>query len=227
MRITTVVLMLLLAACGGEPAEEQATPAAATPSAQASPAAPAATAPAAAGTIIVRDAAGKELLNFHEADRETEISFFQDGKKRTIWGGERETGKRKYEFGEGGVVFEVKPDKDSAGFKLRTPDGKLRWKVKVSEDKIKISDNEENKNPFELKMREGDRVKIVGPGDRELGNVRLDRGASKVEVEDASGAKKFSIDGAKSSAAWGALVLDSIPEVERYILAAEILSRGR
>jgi hypothetical protein len=231
MRVTTTVLILLLAACGGEQAESE-TVATAVPSQPAAAAPAAGTAPAAqtapsGAALIVRDAAGKELLNFREADRETEVSFFEAGKKRTIWGGERETGKRKYEFAEGGVLFEVKPDSDSKGFKLRTPDGKLRWKVKVTDDKIKISDNEGNDNPFELKRREGDRVKVVAPGDRELGNVRFDRAAAKTEIETPAGTTKFSVAASKPSAAWGVLLLDSIPEMERYILAAEILSRGQ
>jgi hypothetical protein len=234
MRVTTTVLILLLGACGGEQAESETVeaaassqPAAAASAASAPPASPAGQPAAAGAALIVRDAGGKELLNFREEDRETEISFFENGKKRTIWGGERTTGKRKYEFAEGGVLFEVKPDSDSKGFKLRTPDGKLRWKVKVTDDKIKISDNEGNDNPFELKRREGDRVKVVAPGDKELGNVRFDRAAAKTEIETPAGTTKFSVAAPKPSAAWGVLLLDSIPEKERYILAAEILSRGQ
>lgn len=173
------------------------------------------------GAVTIRKADGKDLMTITEhASGKMDIAFVAaDGTKRTLHGDMRESGKRKYSVEGGGVLFEVKPG-DDLGFKLRMADGKLRWKVKVAADKIKVSDNEENKNPFELKTREGDRVKVVAPGDRELGNVR--GGA----VEDASGAKKFTATG-KPSAGYGVLLLDGIPELERYILVAEIVSRGR
>src|SRR5215212_4754859 len=88
-----------------------------------------------------------------------------------LHGEQRDTGKRKYTVDGSVVKYEVKPN-DEGGFKLRTADGKLLWKVKVTPEKIKISDNEENNNPFELKVRDGDRVKVVAPGEKELGNVR-------------------------------------------------------
>jgi hypothetical protein len=132
----------------------------------------------------------------------------------------RETGKRKYSIGSSPVMFEVKPGDDD-GFKLRMADGKLRWKVKVSADKIKISDNEQNANAFELKPREGGRVKVEAPGGRELGNVRGN------DVEDASGKKLFTVEGPAGSAAYGVLLLDGIPDTQRYILIAELLGRKR
>ena len=63
--------------------------------------------------------------------------------------------------------------------KVRTPDGKLRWKVKLGDAKIKIADNEENKNPFEVKTKEA------------------------------------------------VLALNAIPPIERYVIVAELLARGR
>lgn len=167
------------------------------------------------------------MLTFNATDDAAVITFLEGTTKRTLRGDTKESGKRKYSVDGGPVLFEVKPDDDSEGFKLRAPDGKLLWKVKVTPEKIKISDNEENNNPFELKMREGDRLKVVAPGDREVGNVRFDRAATKTEIETASGATKFTVEGSRPSRAYGVLLLDSIPEVQRYIIATEILSRGR
>jgi hypothetical protein len=99
--------------------------------------------------------------------------------------------------------------------------------VKVAPEKIKISDNEQNTNPFELKVREGGRVKVVAPGDREVGNVRPDSAGTKTEIETAGGKAVFAVDGSRPNGAYGVLLLDSIPEVQRYILMAELLSRGR
>ena len=136
----------------------------------------------------------------------------------------RDSGKRKYTVDGGAVSYEIKPNEEG-GFKLRTAGGKLLWKVKVTADKVKISNNEENENPFELKVRDGNRVKVVAPGDKELGNVRFD--GAKVDVEDAAGQTRFTIASAKPAGAYGVLLLDAIPQQERVILIAELLSRGR
>ena len=68
-----------------------------------------------------------------------------------------------------GNGYEIKSNDN--GFKLRTSDGTLLWKVRISEDKIKVSNNEENANAFELKAREGNRTKVFAPGDQELGDL--------------------------------------------------------
>ena len=118
-------------------------------------------------------------------------------------------------------MYEVKPDDDSEGFKLRLFDGALRWKVKVTTEKIKISDNEQNDKPFELKPKDGGRTKVVAPGDVELGNVR---GAN---VENAASKTLFTIDGDSASGAFGVLLMERIPLEEQLMLIAELRSRGR
>jgi hypothetical protein len=74
-------------------------------------------------------------------------------------------------------------------------------------------------------VREGGRVKVVAPGDRELGNVRY--AAGKIEVENAANKSIFSLNVPKFAGAYGVLLLDGIPDRERYIILAELLSRGR
>ena len=193
MRRVLPIALTLLLACRGEHVEEVERAASAPSSSK----------------ILRPD--GTEAVSISESSGTVEIRFAG----KTIHGWMRDSGKRKYENDAGTVLFEVKPGDE--GFKLRTEDGKLRWKVKIKDAKVKVSDNEENNNPFELKAREGDRVKVVAPGDRELGNVR------GKNVEDASGKTLYVVDA--PSAAYGVLLLDSIPEVERYILVAELLSR--
>ncbi len=219
------VLSLLLVSCGERAEPEPSRPAAASSRAS-TPSATATSAPT-PGSIVVRSADGAEAVSIRENDAEVvEISFTEAGQKRELRGELRDKGKRKYSIGGGAVSYEVKPDNDSDGFKLRTADGKLRWKVKVAPEKIKISDNEQNDRPFELKVRDGDRVKVVAPVDREVGNVRFDRAASKTEVENAAGTTIYRVEGPTPSGAYGVLLLD-INQTERAILLAEILSRGR
>lgn len=206
--------MLLLASCGGEraePVQAAEPPPAATPAAATAAAAPA-------------PASASSLGSISEENGAVTISYMENGEVRELYGDPRTTGKRKYTIGDGPVLYEVKPG-DDGGFKLRNPDGSLRWKVKISDDKIKISDNEENRNPYELKVKDLNRVKVLGPGERELGNVRY--AANRVEVENAGGSVVFTAEAKKATGAYGVLLCDAIPERERYILAAEILSRGR
>jgi len=223
-------LLLPLAACRGEhaePAEERAaTPVASTGSTASTGSSavspPPGTAPLA---VTVKRAGGAELLTVKETDGIVDIALTGAAGKQSVRGEPRDSGKRKYHVGDAAVSFEVKPNEEG-GFKLRTADGKLRWKVKITAEKIKISDNEQNDRPFELKAREGDRVKVFAPVDRAVGNVRFDRPASKTEVEDAAGKTLFRVEKTTKSGAYGVLLLD-IPPTERAILLAEIMSRGR
>ncbi|MEO8379218.1 MAG: hypothetical protein ABI779_06105 [Acidobacteriota bacterium] len=205
------MLVLVLASCRGESAGVD------QPEAPATAATPTASQPA---TTL----AGSQLTDVSEKGGTVTITFTENGAAQELYGELRDNGKRKYTLDDGPVLYEIKPG-DEGGFKLRNPDGSLRWKVKVYPDKIKISDNEENKNPYELKARADQRVKVVGPGDRELGNVRF--AAEKIDVETADGKVIFSKRSAVPAGAYGVLLLEAIPARERYILVAELLSRGR
>jgi len=208
-----ILLIAGLTACSpaAEPAAKAAT--AAPPASSSAPAAPS------GGTLTIKSHGGDEIATVTSgAGGAIDLTFTEGGKKTTLRGVSKDGVKRKYSAG-GDVLFEVKGDDD--GFKLRTPAGALLYKVKFYDDKVKVSDNEENANPFELKMREGDRVKVVGPGEKEMGDVRA------TVVEDAGGKKLFDLSGRAGSASYGVLLLDKLPPVQRYIVLAELFARGR
>jgi hypothetical protein len=154
MRRTILVVSLLIVsllatiACNREPdpvpGRQAATPpppaassAATTSSAAAST--PASGAIVSSGDVTVRNAGAGTL----------EIDYAEGGQKHHLRGSSRESGKRKYALDNGPVVIEVKPGDGS--FKVRTPDGKLLWKVKMDTNKIKVSDNEENRDAVEVR----------------------------------------------------------------------------
>jgi hypothetical protein len=83
------------------------------------------------------------------ADGTIDIDYIDDSRRHHLRGTTRDDGKRKYTLDTGPVVLEVKPGNGS--FKLRKADGSLLWKVKMEGNKIKVSDNEENRNPIELR----------------------------------------------------------------------------
>ncbi len=131
--------------------------------------------------------------------------------------------KRKYTVEGGSQVAEVKI-KDADGFKVRTNDGKLLWKIKIADDKIKISDNEENQNAFEIKKKD-DGAKIER-NETKLGEVKFYTDRQKVKVKDANDAELFDSNTDKFSVAFGALALTEIPEDLRFIIFAELLARN-
>jgi len=109
--------------------------------------------------------------------------------------------KNKYQDAQGIGIAETKA-KDADGFKIRTPDGQtLLWKVKLDAAKIKVSNNEENKNPYELKKKDG--------------KIKISR--NNVEIANLKGITAFSE---------AAMHLSDIPKEQRYILVVELLMRG-
>lgn len=133
----------------------------------------------------------------------------------------RKEDKRKYEVG-GVIVSEVKY-KDE-GFKVRTADGQLKWKVKLGEDKVKISNNEENDNAFELKLNENNKAKIKrneNGNDREIATAKEQD--NKIIVK--SGAKTYEIANQAFHKAYAVLGIDEITEQDRLIILFELLEK--
>lgn len=130
-------------------------------------------------------------------------------------------GKRKYNDANGTthIAIKYKPD----GFKLRTEDGRLKWKIKHSAEKIKVSDNEENLNPYEIKPKEGQRGKLKRNGE-EIGDARYREAEHKIEVSGSE--TEFSIPTEAFSTAWAVLLIEEIPLDERLVIIAELIARG-
>ncbi len=107
--------------------------------------------------------------------------------------------KRKYSDASGKVVYDIKYKDD--GFKIRTEGDKLLWKVKISEDKIRISDNEDGKNAYEIKKKDN-KFKISQNG-KDLQEVKKDGSFGNAIIE-----------------------LNKIPLAEREVLIGEMLLKG-
>lgn len=141
-----------------------------------------------------------------------------------LTGEQKESGKRKYQDSSGSLVAEVKSDADD--FKVRTPDGKLLWKVKVNPEKIKIANNEEMNGALSIETKEADRLKVYR-NEQEIGKVRFNRDKGRVKVENSSDATVFDSNSNKLSTMYGVLLMNEIPDNERYIIMVELLARGR
>lgn len=173
------------------------------------------------GTVVVRSAGGSKTITAVEKGNAIEVTL-PTGEKLV---GEPAGEKRKYRPAAGGPQrYEVKPGEN--GFKLRTSDGKLLWKVKLDDDKIKVSDNEENANPYSLKTRYEDKVKVVDAADKEIAEVRF--APEKTKVKGPDGAELWETTSPRRrSAAFGVLALEKVPLEHRALLMAEILARRR
>ena len=192
-------LVLLIAACG-QPAEEVEQTRGSAPAPTATEATGASAPQAAPIAVTTND--GRRVIEVASSGSDLTVTY-----EGGVLHGRRKGEKRKYES------VEVKYG-ETGGFKVRTLDGKLLWKVKVTPEKIKVSDNEENANPFELKIKE-EKVKVYAPGDRLLGEVRV-RG-DHVEVGD-----KLRAAGTNAAAFYGVALLDAVPPRERAVIFAEL-----
>lgn len=219
--IALLWLLVTVAACGGGKEKEKAPAASTTNNA---PAAAPTSAPTSGERIKIKGADGKRVAELTVSGQDVTIELGDEGAGRLIVGRMRESGKRKYGTESGSPIAEVKDDGDA--FKVRTPDGKLLWKVKLKDDKIKISDNEENAHPYVLKT-DDDGVKVKEDEETEIGKVKFHADEEKVKAKDAAGAEAFESRTTKRSAMYGVLLMKRIPETERAIIMAEILLRGR
>jgi len=167
--------------------------------------------------VTVKNKEGLNIVSF-EITSDESIIMFEKGS--TLTGQRTKADKSKYIDNNGDVYAEVK-HKES-GFKVRTPEGELLWKVKFKDDKIKISDNEENQNPNEVKEREyGYKVYMSGR-DKEIGKVKYKDGKVDIDGEGTD----LKIPAEKNSYAFGVLMLTNIPKEYRYIIMAELLAKG-
>lgn len=178
--------------------------------------------PAAASTTVIAPAAGGEPLTIAIDRDKIEV---QAGGRHIF--GQTKGDKRFYHQGSiaGPAFVEVKIS--DAGFKLRTPDSQLLWKIKIADDKIKVSDNEENLKPWTLKTKYDDKVKVEDPAENEIGEVKFSSDTGKIKVKDAADRELFVLRSGKRSAAYGVLLMSGVPEQYRDVIIAELIARGQ
>ncbi|MFA6957984.1 MAG: hypothetical protein WC538_19115 [Thermoanaerobaculia bacterium] len=224
--LRTAILLALVACKRGEEApapnvgfeSKPSTAPAAAPASTTQAAAPA----AAGGTIALVSADGAKTITVVTDGSHVEVSI--TGGARYV--GELDGQKRRYRNASSGAAFVEVKSGDNNGFKVRTPDSKLLWKVKVDTDKIKVSDNEENQNPWVLKTKYDDKAKVLDPAEKEIGEVKYYRDSGKAKVKDASGAEVQTSESGRMSPAFGVSLMSGVPEEYRLIVMAELLARG-
>jgi hypothetical protein len=213
------VSLSLVSSCGGSGSKSSPAPGGSN---DGSP--PSAATADEADKIKIKTPDEQAVVEFKLKGDSPKIEFSASGQTKILRGELNKNDKRKYQLEGGGMVAEVKPGDD--GFKVRTPDGNLLWKVKIAGDKIKISNNEENTNPFVLAIKDNDRVKIL-QNETLLGEVKFYRDRQKVKVKDTNEKELYESNTDRYSAMYGVMMMQQIPDAERYIIMAELLLRKR
>jgi hypothetical protein len=126
--------------------------------------------------------------------------------------------KRKYYTSSNEMAYAVKFSDD--GFKLRDHNEQLLWKVKLYDDKIKLANNEEMYSAYEIKLREGGKIKLER-NESLVQEVRLDENAQSVTIGN------LTVEGCGNSLAPAILLIEDLKEFEKYILMAELLAKGK
>ena len=127
--------------------------------------------------------------------------------------------KRKYYDGSNTMRYAVKFSED--GFKLRDFREELLWKVKIYDDKIKLADNEEMNNAYEIKLREAGKVKLER-NDQPLTELRMNDAAEWFQVNE-----QLKTKGAGLSLVPALLLIKELEPAEQYILMAELKDKGK
>lgn len=161
----------------------------------------------------IQDAAGQPLARI-TVSGEIEI----DAPGNPLRSVTKRADKRKYYNQANIMQFAVKMDDDA--FKLRDQNERLLWKIKLYPDKIKISNNEEMLEAWELKLKEEGRLKLE-KNDAVITQIRLMDNAEKYTVNG------YTLTGFGSSIARGVPLIAEIPDLHKALIMAELVMRER
>lgn len=127
--------------------------------------------------------------------------------------------KRKYYDAGNTMQYAVKFSED--GFKLRDHREELLWKVKLYDDKIKLANNEEMYNAYEIKVREEGKIKLER-NEVLVTELRMNEEAEWFQVNDT-----YTTQGAGLSLAPAILLITELKDMEKFILMAELKAKGK
>ncbi|WP_294269433.1 hypothetical protein [uncultured Chryseobacterium sp.] len=159
---------------------------------------------------ILSDKDGKAIAGFTVNPPKVQIG------SETYTAKEKED-KRKY-YSNGTQRYEVKLKDDT--YKLRDAGSKLLWKVKTYPDKIKIANNEENLNPYEIKNNNG-AIEVSKDG-KVINTMKVT--GNEISV---NGQPAYKISKTSDSFALGILSIDQIPMDQRLLLLTEFLYQNK
>ncbi|MEM6831102.1 MAG: hypothetical protein AAF551_11360 [Bacteroidota bacterium] len=134
---------------------------------------------------------------------------------KSYWGTLKTTEKRKYYDANDELAYIIKYGE--AGFKLKDENDQLRWKVKLTDEYIKIANNEEMENTYRVSRSSKGKIKVK-QHDKELAVIPFVPNNHSIEI-----GKRYYLINFGHSLAIGVMMLEDMPLLERFLLSAEIL----
>ncbi len=121
-----------------------------------------------------------------------------------------------YRLVMGGKEYKVKEKEN--GYKIYDPSGKLIFKIKEKESKIKVLKSENDPAPWALKLKD-DHYKVLS-GEREIGKIKFYNDKKKIKVKDAKGTEICEATANRLFAAPAVAVFEGLKEGDALILFA-------
>ncbi|MEM9340370.1 MAG: hypothetical protein AAGA66_16665 [Bacteroidota bacterium] len=138
---------------------------------------------------------------------------------KSYWGTLKTTEKRKYYDANDGLAYVIKYGE--ASFKLKDENDQLRWKVKLTDEYIKIANNEEMENTYRISRSSKGKIKVK-QHDKELAVIPFVPNNHSIEI-----GKQYHLINFGHSLAIGVMMLEDMPLSERFLLVAELLRLGK
>lgn len=165
------------------------------------------------------------LINDHNNQQMAKLTYspeqdlWEISSKGEYWYGSFKNEKRKFYTNSGDVFAEIKFKDD--GFKLRNPEGQLIWKIKINANKIKISDNEEMNNAYEIKKK-SDLLASLIQNEKDIGTIELGTEQNPALIKNQQHTYFLAGPGQHISAA--ILLIDEIKPAHQYMILSQLIS---
>jgi len=165
-----------------------------------------------------------DLTSVQKSGTAMHVTFFAQGERHVLIGADEGTLERRYRVDGGGAFLEASLWSDK--FTIRTPETKQPRRVVglYIPGEISIGDNDNDGEAWRILLG-ADRAKVVDGSAREAGTVTYD--GKNTVVTTAANRVRFTTPTPALEAAYCVLLIDGIPAMERYVIIAELLARGR
>ncbi len=125
-----------------------------------------------------------------------------------------------------GKIFEFKTpsaeyvlkEKKAGTYKIYNPDDSLLFKVKFYDGKRKISQSEDDKEPWSIKLKNDETRYKVKKGEKKLGQIKFYPDDLKIKVKDTSNIKMCSMKSGRLRSAPAVCFFDELSEEQQLIL---------
>lgn len=108
-------------------------------------------------------------------------------------------------------------------YKVYAPNGALRLKIKVTPDKIKILQSEDDPEPWSIKSKSGSADLKVKRGETELGKIAFHPEKSLIKVKDTTGSEVCSMTATAVMVSPAVCLMNGLPE-ESALMAFALLT---